>query len=263
MHTIWGRVMQSRINYSEFLINDGSTLKLDSASIELIEADMPQLVAFISRNPGVTGLDLSGQPLSPVSCAALAVMLRGNRTLKSLSLKQTGIDCNGVTVLAEALVENSGLRTLNLSGNQIKDNGARALTDVVHIFRNLSIVVLSHNFLSDHAVLGLTHAFYQNEYIRRIDLSHQSGKDNEAVLDRPQAKTNKLYEALPEQSDELIRHDSSAPYVEIVQSYYYSLDVENYYGHHAILWSDNASPSAPEAREEQDAANNNVKRSNS
>jgi len=78
----------------------------------------------------VTALGLSGNRIMDQGVRAIGAMLKANRAMQSLYLRNNAIGVDGARHLADALRVNKTLTTLNLKNNKLHAEGARVLCEV-------------------------------------------------------------------------------------------------------------------------------------
>ena len=78
----------------------------------------------------MTALGLSGNRIMDQGVRAIGAMLKANRAMQSLYLRNNAIGVDGARHLADALRVNKTLTTLNLKNNKLHAEGARVLCEV-------------------------------------------------------------------------------------------------------------------------------------
>lgn len=94
-------------------------------------------------------LNLGGQApyLGDKSALSLAQMLKSNKSLRMLILKQNRITCAGVQAICAALKHNTYLKNLDLSHNLIRSCGLLAIVDLLRANPGISQICVHGNFI--------------------------------------------------------------------------------------------------------------------
>jgi len=100
------------------------------------------------ENTSITCLDLTACRLVHRGPLAMANTIRGNCTLKTVSLGWNGFADLGAMAIAEALKSNTSITELNLSNNRIGRNGCEAIGRALGAGGNSTLEILDCSFVS-------------------------------------------------------------------------------------------------------------------
>lgn len=122
-------------------------------------------------------LDINDNPMTVAIAEELAVCLRNQPNLTSLTLTDTGLTDDGVIVVCKALVESApALIELELALNEITPKGARAVAACVASKPNLTKLNLAENELEDRGALIIAKALGSNTSLVSLDLTQNEIK---------------------------------------------------------------------------------------
>lgn len=129
--------------------NTITTLRL-LADQELKIKEITAAVAIILRtNRTLTTLQLDHSHLGIEEIKILAEGLKLNETLTTLSLMDNKFGYEGIKILGNVLKENANLRTLDLSGNGIKPEDTTALVELLKVDRAIVTKIIISNDPND------------------------------------------------------------------------------------------------------------------
>jgi Ran GTPase-activating protein (RanGAP) involved in mRNA processing and transport len=148
----------------------------------------------LSRNTTLQFLDFSRNHLRAEGIWALAVSLRGNKSLKTLDLRFNRIDPSASEMLGD-VISRTAIRTLRLSGNPLGDASVRLLAEKLRANSMLHELELNEVGMTSQGVTSLCNALTVNHTLKKIYLSDnrlcplamrsfcQLLKQNSALLD--------------------------------------------------------------------------------
>jgi Ran GTPase-activating protein (RanGAP) involved in mRNA processing and transport len=143
---------------------------------------------------GHTELILSNKSIGSVGAKALAVELKGNRSLRQLRLTSSCVGDEGTTAIALALAENTTLTKLDLSWNNIGDEGVTAIAEVLKEQSTLSELVLSGNKVGPVGARTISDALMVNTTLRELNFHcNNLGDDGASVLATALKENKSLY----------------------------------------------------------------------
>jgi len=102
----------------------------------------------------------------------IAMGLKLNTTLRSLSLKNAGLRDKGCYLLCDNLVLNGSLTSLDISSNKLTEDAGPSLAKLVHRSGTLASLFLANNELCDRGCTSLSEALSSNSAITDLDLAH-------------------------------------------------------------------------------------------
>jgi len=118
----------------------------------------------------VEGLWLKRNPLGPAAAAPLGELLRGNETLLTLDLVNTGMLDDGAVGVCEALLHNTALKHLYLGTNGIGPASASAVAALL-AHDQLESLYVDCNRLGDEGVAVLAEGLAANTKLKRLSLA--------------------------------------------------------------------------------------------
>lgn len=105
----------------------------------------------------------------------LSKVLKANKKLEKLSLKQVGLKDESVAIILKELQENSTLRVLDLSGNRISYKGCEHLMYYLkYPSCILQSLILNNNSIGDYSAKFIIESIKYNESLAHIDLNHNN-----------------------------------------------------------------------------------------
>jgi len=129
----------------------------------------------------LTTLDLPGKGLGVVEAMVLADLLTVMASPTALSLRENGLDDEGVTTLCEAL-QNSQVQELDLSDTDIGTNGLKAVADMIAVVSSLTSLSLGgRNVIGDDGAAVIARALKNSKTcnLASLNLSGEHGTANQ------------------------------------------------------------------------------------
>eukprot|EP00731_Ephydatia_muelleri_P002922 Em0001g2922a len=132
---------------------------------------LSELCSALQMNTTLTELDLSSNTFDVHSLASLGKMLRGNKVLTSLQLKNLGIHVGpeGLSELCSALEVNTTLTELDLSYNAFDDHSSASLVQLLTNNQTLEKLSLRWSGLDDDAICSLAKGL-EHCQLKKLDL---------------------------------------------------------------------------------------------
>ena len=123
------------------------------------------------KDLNITKLILSGNAIATEGATALVEMLKENRTLQQLDVRDNSIGQGGATALAEMLKENRTLQQLDVSDNYIGQGGATALAEMLKENRTLQQLDVRYNSIGQGGATALAEMLKENRTLQQLDVS--------------------------------------------------------------------------------------------
>lgn len=131
-----------------------------------------QIIASLIKSTRVKKLVISETALNYASeISAVATMLYDVKSLRSLVLRQCGLDHKAVTKLSCALASNTSLESLDISNNPIGNRGASGLGVGLEINTSLKKLKLSGTQFGIEGAVAIATALKSNSTLEVLDLS--------------------------------------------------------------------------------------------
>ena len=109
-----------------------------------------------SKKNEVTKIDLSGQSIGDARAAALAEVLKGNKSVTIIDLSGNNIGDTGAAAIAEALRVNKTVTSVNLFYNDIGDTGAAAIADALRVNETVTRVDFGNHNIGGEMLSRIT-----------------------------------------------------------------------------------------------------------
>eukprot|EP00743_Colponemidia_sp_Colp-15_P005505 GILK01005921.1.p1 GENE.GILK01005921.1~~GILK01005921.1.p1 ORF type:complete len:710 (-),score=184.34 GILK01005921.1:174-2168(-) len=150
----------------------------DSTSLVLSDAFIGDegcntLSNFLRDHPDVSEVDLRGNNIRGDGACTLAMVIRGNNNLRSLSLEWNSIGTSdkGMQMLADAISVNHSISHLDLRNNRIGPNGATAIANALRQNTTLVHLDLRWNDIGPTGGSALAQALQRNTTVVELLLS--------------------------------------------------------------------------------------------
>eukprot|EP00727_Mastigamoeba_balamuthi_P011077 m51a1_g6592 hypothetical protein (295) ;mRNA; f:251432-252894 len=138
----------------------------ESGVINMV-ASSKYLAQFIAASATLETLDLER---TAVNVVLLAKGVRGNGSLKRISLGSVNMKNSGVTALADALMEHKTVTHLSLWGVGMSNAGARAIAECLVVNTSIRTLDLFGNQIGREGALALGHSFEYNHTLTDLDI---------------------------------------------------------------------------------------------
>ena len=149
IHKITMDVVTQELESDDFKIEDALGGGLNLQQLDIGDCGMGSEAAgamadLLRANTSMTILSLTGNKgVSVEGWREIALALRSNTHVHTLSLDYNNLGDDGVKVIAEGLMKNVSVKSLDLEGNKIGDEGAAGILNLLRINRSLVDVTLS------------------------------------------------------------------------------------------------------------------------
>ncbi|CAJ1455787.1 unnamed protein product [Effrenium voratum] len=145
----------------------------DIAKAQLLKPALRQLAANVAH------LDLTGQSLGDTGALLLADAMKGNSSLRILSLRWNGIKERGAAAIAAAL-QVSHVRCLDLYCNSFGDSGATHVAQAANSCNSLRELDLGWNSVCDPGAAAIATCLMQNQTLLELGLEQNAIGENGA-----------------------------------------------------------------------------------
>lgn len=141
---------------------------------KLQPVDGQSLCSIIKENKCLDVLDLKNNSLLDAGlshmCSGLSELARADSGLKALVLAGNGLTATGVSYLAKALLHNRSLVSLNVSQNALTNEAVYELKDALIVNKQISCLFLAKTRLTDEGAVALAEYVAETGALRRLDL---------------------------------------------------------------------------------------------
>ncbi|KAF9924507.1 hypothetical protein BGZ67_009215 [Mortierella alpina] len=131
VHIILPKEYTKRLSFQPKAASHTCKLSFELSTGRIGGNEIARLAMMLKTNKTLTTLDLRDNSIGPDGAKALAEALMTNSTVATLDLRDNSIGPDGAKALAEALKTNSTVANLNLWGNSIGSDGAKALAEAL------------------------------------------------------------------------------------------------------------------------------------
>ena len=169
---------QELISLAPFL-NSNKTLKiLDLSGARFDDKGLQELRCFFKKNPSLEVLVLGDNECvgDEGAAAVVSALRKGRGSLRTLSVKASGLGRSGIASISKLLINCPSLRMLELSNNMIGDAGVELLAESIRS-RSCQLEFLGLNSVEvgDRGVLILAHAAKTNRSLTSLSLQNNRG----------------------------------------------------------------------------------------
>eukprot|EP00581_Thalassiosira_minuscula_P032596 CAMPEP_0183767512 /NCGR_PEP_ID=MMETSP0739-20130205/12228_1 /TAXON_ID=385413 /ORGANISM="Thalassiosira miniscula, Strain CCMP1093" /LENGTH=414 /DNA_ID=CAMNT_0026006421 /DNA_START=132 /DNA_END=1376 /DNA_ORIENTATION=- len=152
-------------------------LHLPNASIENSDQRckhrdaLVQIVLSLKQNTSINKLAISDITLNPNEISAIASILYDIKALRSLVLRQCGVDYRATSKISCALASNKSVESFDFSNNHIGNRGASALACALDINTTIKKLKLSGTHLGLEGAVAIASLLTSNSALEVLDLS--------------------------------------------------------------------------------------------
>jgi Ran GTPase-activating protein (RanGAP) involved in mRNA processing and transport len=155
---------------SDMILRNRGIVKLQLGANDFSPTTAGFFGVALGRNSTLQFLDFSRNHLRAEGIWALAVSLRGNKSLKTLDLRFNRINPTASEMLCD-LISETAIRTLRLSGNPLGDDTIRLLADRLKGNSVLRELELNEVQMTSQGFISLCNALKENNRLEKISLS--------------------------------------------------------------------------------------------
>ncbi len=158
------------IALSALLSTNKSLRQIHASSCQITDYGAAAIFSVLEHNGSVRKLSLDGNSLN--SAVGLEKLLKNNRTLETLCLKNNAYSCATLAAVFVMLPHNPMLKELDLEANKLADASIIILARYLPANDSLILVNLASNNITASAAISLLEASKLHQHIQRIDLSN-------------------------------------------------------------------------------------------
>ncbi|KAJ1493051.1 hypothetical protein T484DRAFT_1930045 [Baffinella frigidus] len=165
------------LEIAKMLCANKSVRSVELGNMDLGHRTLTMLGEALKRNGALTHLNIDRPLLFSAQEEAIeqvAMGLRHNKALLSLSIKQAGIRARGCYLLCDNLALNSTLHTLDLSSNKLPEDAGPSISKLLTLSQSLSTLHLANNQLGDRGCTALSDALATNRTVTDLDVAYNS-----------------------------------------------------------------------------------------
>lgn len=152
-------------------LNDSRVVKLEAKSLVLQDLNlMKKLALILKENKTLRSLDLSFNFINSEGAKELAAALKVNQTLTSLDFYWNEMGLEGVKEFASMLKTNRTLTSLDLSWSRIGQEEVKELREALKVNQALISLNLSDNQINSEGVKELAEALKENQSLKSLNL---------------------------------------------------------------------------------------------
>ena len=173
-----------------------SQCHIDDECVEMLAGGVSFMCSTGLKGVRIIKLVMPVNNITERGATALAVMLKENRTLLQLNVKNNCIGDGGATALAEMLKENRTLQQLDVSSNSIGSGGAIALAEMLKKNRTLQQLDVSCNAIGSGGATALAERLKENRMLQQLNISFNSISSWGAIALAEMLKKNRTLQQL-------------------------------------------------------------------
>eukprot|EP00435_Cladocopium_sp_Y103_P038668 s1526_g10.t1 len=182
--------------FSKVIAHENSAVEvLDLGSCGMTDLGAMDLAEALMKKKTVRELRISSNHLTKPGIDAIANALNTS-VIQDLSLFNSGLSPDAVTLLAEALTTNSALKNIELSFNKEIGTGAARIAKALKQNKSLEFLNLSYCDIDDAIVNEIALMLKENTALKRIDLVGNGFTD---------AGAGRLLQALNESNNQTVK----------------------------------------------------------
>jgi len=133
-----------------------------------------QIVSSLKQSTGIKKLTITDTTFNANDTSAVSSILYDIKSLRSLVLRQCGIDYKAASKIACALASNTSVQLFDFSNNPIGNRGVSALAVALEINTSIKKLKLSGTHLGIEGAVAIASVITNNSTLEVLDLSRNS-----------------------------------------------------------------------------------------